>query len=53
MLWWRTGQSVQRGPQTRTLRHCSTGLSGVHRTVWPTVGYDFINGRLLPTSTIG
>jgi hypothetical protein len=32
---WDTGQSVQRGPQL-VLSGYSTGLSGVHRTVWVT-----------------
>jgi hypothetical protein len=54
--WWCTGLSGgtpsslrQRSPQ-RALSGYSTGLSGVHRTVWVTVGS---NGRLLQTPMVG
>jgi hypothetical protein len=42
--------SLRREPTTMGSQSCSTGLSGVYRTVWATVRS---NGRLLQTSTVG
>jgi hypothetical protein len=35
-----------------TLRSWRTGLSGVHQTIWPTVGNSFPNGRQQLFSTV-
>jgi hypothetical protein len=45
-----TPDSLRRKPATRYSRGCSTGLSGMHRTVWVTIQF---NGQLLQTSTVG
>jgi hypothetical protein len=42
--------SLHRGAHSQAPSSCSTGLSGVHRTVWVTVGS---NGRLVQTPTVG
>jgi hypothetical protein len=41
--------SLRRGARGQAPSGCSTGLSGVHRTVWVTVGY---NDRLIHTPTV-
>jgi hypothetical protein len=46
---WDTGQSAQKA-RNQAVSGCSTGLSGVHRTVWVMVGS---NSRLLQTPTVG